>query len=148
MVSPRAVLVDELTVAQSIAMAFTLSLDPIPDAVLADVGRLAREAGLSDSPLEQRIADVAPLIKAQCRLARALAQQPLVLLLEHANALVPTDAEGFGRAIGAMAKTRGLAVIALTADMAFARAVADRVLVLDGATGDLKERSRWRRSLR
>jgi polar amino acid transport system ATP-binding protein len=148
MVSTRAILVEELTVAQGIAMAFTLSLDPIPDAVLADVRRLAREAGLSDSHLEQRIADVAPLIKAQCRLARALAQQPTVLLLEHANALVPTDPEGFGRAIAALAKTRGLAVIALTADMAFARAVADRVLVLDGATGDLRERSGWRCWLR
>jgi polar amino acid transport system ATP-binding protein len=148
MVSPRAVLVDELTVAQSIAMAFTLSLDPIPDAVLADVGRLAREAGLSDSPLEQRIADVAPLIKAQCRLARALARQPSVLLLEHAHALVTTESGGFGRAIAAVAKTRGLAVIALTADMAFARAVADRVLVLDGATGELKEQGGWRRWLR
>ena len=148
MVSPRAVLVDELTVAQSIAMAYTLSLEPIPDAVKADVRRLAREAGLSDSHLEQRIVDVAPLIKAQCRLARALAQQPLVLLLEHANALVPTEAQGFGRAIAALAKTRGLAVIALTADMAFARAVADRVLVLDGATGGLKEPSGRRRWLR
>jgi polar amino acid transport system ATP-binding protein len=148
MVSARAILVEALTVAQSIAMAFTLSLDPTPTAVLADVRRLAREAGLSDSHLEQRIADVAPLIRAQCRLARALAQQPSVLLLEHANGLVPTDPEGFGRAIAALAKTRGLAVIALTADMAFARVVADRVLVLDGATGGLKEQSGWRRWLR
>ena len=148
MVSARAILAEELTVAQGIAMAFTLSLDPIPDAVLADVRRLAREAGLSGD-LEQRIADVTPLVKAQCRLARALAQQPSVLLLEHANALVPTGPERFGRAIAALAKTRGLAVIALTADMAFARAVADRVLVLAaGATGDLKERSGWRRWLR
>jgi len=148
MVSTRAILVEELTVAQGIAMAYTLSLEPIPDVVKADVRRLAREAGLSDSHLERRIADVAPLIKAQCRLARALAQQPSVLLLEHANALVPTESDGFGRAIAAMAKTRGLAVIALTADMAFARAVANRVLVLDGATGDLKEGSGWRRWLR
>jgi polar amino acid transport system ATP-binding protein len=147
MVSARAILAEELTVAQGIAMAFTLSLDPIPDGVLADVRRLAREAGLSGD-LEQRIADVRPLVKAQCRLARALAQQPSVLLLEHANALVPTEPQVFGRAIAALAKTRGLAVIALTADMAFARAVADRVLVLDGATGDLKERSGWRRWLR
>jgi polar amino acid transport system ATP-binding protein len=147
MVSARAILAEELTVAQGIAMAFTLSLDPIPDGVLADVRRLAREAGLSGD-LEQRIADVTPLVKAQCRLARALAQQPSVLLLEHANALVPTDPEGFGRAIAGLATTLGLAVIALTADMAFARAVANRVLVLDGATGDLKERSGWRRWLR
>ena len=148
MVSARAILVGELTVAQTIAMAFTLSLDPVPDAVLADVRRLAREVGLSEFDLEQSIADAAPLTKARCRLARALAQQPSVLLLEHANALVPGDPIGFGRAIATLAKTRGLAVIALTADIAFARAVAHRVLVLDGATGDLKERSGWRRRLR
>ncbi len=148
MVSARAILVAELTVAQSVAMAFTLSLDPIPDAVLADVRRLASDVGLSESELGQRIADVEPLTKARCRLARALATQPAALLLEHANALVPTESEGFGRAIAALAKARGLAVIALTADTAFARAVANRVLVLDGATGDLKERSGWRRWLR
>ena len=145
MVSARAVLAEELTVAQGIAIAYTLSLDPIPDVVAADVRRLARDAGLSESHLDQRIADVAPLARAQCRLARALAQQPSVLLLEHANALVPTESEGFGRAIAALAEARGLAVIALTADMAFARAVAGRVLVLDGATGELKEQGGWRR---
>jgi polar amino acid transport system ATP-binding protein len=147
MVSARAILVNELTVAQSIAMAHTLSLDPIPDAVRAEVRRLGRDVGLSESDLGRRIADVAPLTKAQCRLARALALQPSVLLLEHANALVPTDAGRFGRVIAALAANRGLAVIALTADMAFARAVADRVLVLDGATGDLKQRSGWGRWL-
>jgi len=148
MVSARATLVEELTVAQGIAMEYTLSLEPIPDVVKADVRHLAREAGLSDSHLEQRIADVTPLVKAQCRLARALAQQPSVLLLEHANALVPTEPERFGRAIAALAKSRRLAVIALTADIAFARAVADRVLVLDVATGGLKEQSGWRCWLR
>jgi len=35
MVSPRAMLAGEFTVAQGIAMAFTLSLDPIPGEVAA-----------------------------------------------------------------------------------------------------------------
>jgi ABC-type transporter Mla maintaining outer membrane lipid asymmetry ATPase subunit MlaF len=147
MVSARAVLAGELTVAQSIAMAFTLSLDPIPETVLTDVRRLACEAGLSGSHLDQRVADAAPLVKAQCRLARALAQRPSVLLLEHANALVPIEPAVFGRAIAALAKGRGLALIALTADEAFARSVADRVLALNVATGDVKALSGWRRWL-
>jgi ABC-type transporter Mla maintaining outer membrane lipid asymmetry ATPase subunit MlaF len=145
MVSPRAMLAEDLTVAQGIAMAFTLSLDPIPDAVAADVGRLAAEAGLGAQDLGARVSDASPILKARCRLARALATAPAVLLLEHANALVPDNAAGFGREIAALAKTRGMAVLALTADEAFANAVADKVFTLDAATGQLKARGGWRR---
>jgi ABC-type transporter Mla maintaining outer membrane lipid asymmetry ATPase subunit MlaF len=147
MVSPRAMLMEELTVAQSIAMAFTLSLDPVPASVSVGVRRLAEEAGLSESGLSARIADAAPLTRARCRLARALALKPDVLLLEHANALVPGDAAPFGREVRALARSRGLAVVALTADAAFARAVVESILSLDAATGDLEIRSGWRRWL-
>ena len=57
-------------------------------------------------------------------------------------------AAGFGREIAALAKGRGMAVIALTADEAFANAVADRVFTLDAATGQLKPRGGWRRLFR
>jgi ABC-type transporter Mla maintaining outer membrane lipid asymmetry ATPase subunit MlaF len=145
MLSPRAMLVDELTVAQGIAMAFTLSLDPIPDAVAGDVERLGREAGLTAADLGSRIADAAPIAKARCRLARALATSPAILVLEHANALLPDGAVAFGREIADVATNRGMAVLALTADESFASAVADRVLALDAATGSLKDLGRWRR---
>jgi len=145
MVSPRAMLAEDFTVAQGIAMAFTLSLDPVPEAVAADVARLARDAGLAESDLGTRLAGATPLVKARCRLARALATTPSVLLLEHANALVPDAAAGFGREISALAKARRMAVIALTADEAFANAVADKVFTLDAATGQLKARGGWRR---
>ena len=145
MVSPRAMLAGEFTVAQGIALAFTLSLDPIPGEVAADVERLARDAGLGAPDLATRISDAAPLVKARCRVARALASGPAVLLLEHANALVPEGAAAFGREIATLAKTRGMAVLALTADEAFASAVADKVFILDAATGQLKARGGWRR---
>ena len=145
MVSPRAMLAEEFTVEQGIAMAFTLSLDPVPDAVAADVARLAREAGLGAADLETRLSDASPLLKARCRLARALATAPALLVLEHANALVADRAAVFGSEIAALARARGMAVLALTADEAFATAVADRVLALDAATGQLKPRSGWRR---
>jgi len=143
MVSPRAMLIDELTLEQGIAMAFTLSLDPVPGAVARDVARLAGEAGLGPSDLPTRIADAPPLAKARCRLARALATSPAVLVLEHANALVPDDAAGFGRDIAAVARARGMAVLALTADTSFAKAVADTAFALDAATGQLKARGAW-----
>ena len=145
MVSPRAMLAEDFTVAQGIAMAFTLSLEPVPEPVAADVARLARDAGLGAADLQARLADATPLVKARCRLARALATAPAVLLLEHANALVPDGAAGFGRHIAALAKARGMAVVALTADEAFANAVADKVFTLDAATGRLKARGGWRR---
>ncbi|MFO7691525.1 MAG: hypothetical protein R6V57_00430 [Vicinamibacterales bacterium] len=148
MVSPRAMLAEDFTVAQGIAMAYTLSLDPIPEAVAADVSRLARDAGLADEDLGTRLSDAVAMVKARCRLARALATSPAVLVLEHANALVPGGATGFGRDIAALAKARSMAVIALTADEAFANAVAERVFALDAATGQLKARGGWRRLFR
>lgn len=144
MVSARAVLAEDLTVAQSIAMAFTLSLDPVPDAVQADVRRLARDAGLADTDVGTRIGDATPLVRARCRLARAIALGPSMLLLDHANALVPAHAEVLGREMATLAKSRGMALLALTADRGFARAVADRVLLLNGATGELADQSGWR----
>ena len=47
-----------------------------------------------------------------------------------------------------MARARGLAVLVITADEAFARAAADRVLAVSAATGELTDRSGWRRFLR
>jgi ABC-type transporter Mla maintaining outer membrane lipid asymmetry ATPase subunit MlaF len=145
MVSPRAMLAEEFTVEQGIAMAFTLSLEPIPEPIAVDVACLARDAGLAESDLGTRLAVATPLVKARCRLARALATTPDVLLLEHANALVPEGAAAFGREIATLAKARGMAVIALTADESFANAVADEVFTLDAATGRLKARRGWRR---
>ena len=143
MVSPRAMLIDELTLEQGIAMAFTLSLDPVPGAVARDVARLAGEAGLGPSDLRTRILKAPPLAKVRCRLARALATSPAVLVLEHANALLTDGADQFGRDVAALAKARGMAVLALTADKSFAKAVADTVFAFDAATGQLKPRGAW-----
>jgi ABC-type polar amino acid transport system ATPase subunit len=144
MVSPRAMLAEDFTVAQGIAMAFTLSLEPLPAAVAADAARLAREAGIGEADLYAGLAGATPLVKARCRLARALATSPAVLVLEHANALVPEGAGAWGREIAAVAGARGMALLALTADERFARAVADTVFALDAATGRLTARGGWR----
>ncbi|MDO8835689.1 MAG: hypothetical protein Q7V01_08830, partial [Vicinamibacterales bacterium] len=86
-----------------------------------------------------------PDVIARCHLARALAADPAVLVLEHANALTqPADAPAFGRDIARIADGRRLAVLAITADDLFARAVTPRVYDLDAATGRLTSRSGWR----
>lgn len=145
-VSARAVLIDELTVTQNLALAFTLSVDPPAEAVLADVRRLSVEAGVPLDQLDRRLGDVDAEVKARCHLARALASDPFVLLLDHANALTaPADAPALGRDIARVADGRRLAVLALTADEAFARAVAADVNRLDAATGRLVSIAGWRR---
>lgn len=146
-VSARAVLLDELTLAQNIATAFTLSVDPPANDVMANVHRLAAEVGLAPEWLDRRVAESPSWVRPRCHLAKALALEPSVLVLEHANAFAPDDAPALARSVDEIARARRLTVLAMTADEAFARAVADRVLTINAATGDLKDRSGWRRIL-
>jgi ABC-type polar amino acid transport system ATPase subunit len=92
------------------------------------------------------VREVDATIRARVRVARALALDPAVLLVEHVSAGVPRgDVAALGASIRRVAERRGAAVIAATADLEFARAVARRVLTLDPATGTLSEPRRWLR---
>jgi ABC-type transporter Mla maintaining outer membrane lipid asymmetry ATPase subunit MlaF len=147
-ISTRSVLVGELTVAQNLAMAFTLSVDPVADEVMAAVRRLAVEAGVPLAQLDRPFGETSLDVLARCHLARAIATDPSVLILEHANALTaPADAPAFGRDIARVAEGRHLSVLAVTVDEAFACAVARNVYAVDAATGSLVSRSGWRRWL-
>ena len=80
------------------------------------------------------------------RLARALALDPAVLLLEHPTAAVaPRDIAALGRRVRAVANRRRAAVVMLTADRTFAESVGGRLLYLDAATGrlDVRRKSGW-----
>ena len=55
------------------------------------------------------------------------------------------DASALATDMSRIVEARGIASIILTADQAFARAVAKEVLVLEPATGALKPASAWRR---
>jgi len=146
--SGRAVLLDELTVEQNLTMPFTLELDPIPDPVRAAVRQLAGEVGLSASDLPRPVAALAPLDRLRLRLGRAVALNPRVLLAEHPNASVPfDDVPAFAADYKQVVRGRGIASLTLTADRAFAAAVAEDVLTLQPATGELKAASFWRRRL-
>ena len=139
-VSERAVLLDALTVIQNLAMPFTLEIEPPPDQVRARAEVLAREVGLPDSSWNQPVAALDAAGWLRVRLGRAIALDPAILLLEHASARLPREEVALlGARLRAVAEGRHIALVALTADEAFARAVARRVLTLEPATGRLKE---------
>jgi ABC-type transporter Mla maintaining outer membrane lipid asymmetry ATPase subunit MlaF len=149
-VSARAVLLDALSVIQNLAIPFTLEIEPPADDVRARAEALAAEAGLTPAVWAQPVGDVDPASRARIRLARSLALDPGVLLLEHASAhLDPASARAFAADVRAIAARRDAAVIAVTADEAFAAAIGARVLTLEPATGRLAERRRrwFRRGL-
>jgi ABC-type transporter Mla maintaining outer membrane lipid asymmetry ATPase subunit MlaF len=142
-VSRRAVLLDGLSVLQNLAMPFTLEIEPPPADVAARAAAIAREVGLSDEMLTRPVAQIDEAARTRVRLGRALALEPAIVILEHSTAeMARREVEPFARAVREAASRRGAAVLALTADRDFARAVADRVLTLDPATGALKAR-RW-----
>ena len=143
-VSDRAVLLDALTVIQNLALPFTLDIEPPPDHVRERAESLAREVGLPEASWSQSVAslDVAGWLRV--RLGRAIALDPAILLLEHASAqLSRPDITSIGAAIQSVAAARGMALVAVAADEAFAASVAVSVVTLEPATGRLKPLRRW-----
>jgi ABC-type sulfate/molybdate transport systems ATPase subunit len=144
-VSERAVLLDQMTVIQNLAMPFTLEIEPPPDDIRVRAEALAREVRLPDTTWTLPVGQIDPAQRARVRLGRAIALDPAVLLLEHISAAIGRDdVATLAADIRAVAARRGVALVAVSADDAFSRAVAGRVLTLDPATGRLKEpRRRW-----
>lgn len=148
-VSERAVLLDTLSVLQNLAMPFTLEIDPPPDAIRDRASRLAEEAGLPRASWSRPVLELDAGGRSRIRIARALALDPALLLLEHASATVPpSERSAIALEIRQMASRRGSALIAATADEKFAATVASRVFTLDAATGRLSERRGLLRRLR
>jgi ABC-type transporter Mla maintaining outer membrane lipid asymmetry ATPase subunit MlaF len=146
MLTERAVLVEQLTVEQNLAIPYSLSVDDLSPDLRARVARLAQEIGFTPADLQKQSGILPPLGRLRLRLGRALAMDPKVLLAEHPNAtLDPGETRGFGADLKRIVKGRGIAALVLTADLDFARVVADQVLVLEPATGTLKPSSGWRR---
>jgi ABC-type sulfate/molybdate transport systems ATPase subunit len=145
-VSARAVLLEQLTVIQNLAMPFTLEIEPPSDDIRARAAQLAKEAGLPEAMWTRPVAQLDAAAHARVRLGRAMALDPAVLLIEHVSAgLAPAEAGALAADLRAAAARRGAAVVAATADEAFAGAVAARVLTLDPATGRFggRNRSGW-----
>jgi ABC-type lipoprotein export system ATPase subunit len=148
-VTPRAVMLDPLSVVQNLSMPFTLDIEPPPDDVLQRATALAREVNLAEGTWTRPAGELGPTARVRLRFGRALALDPAILLLEHPTAEVPrSDVQALGREVRAIAERRGAAILIATADEEFATHAAARVLTLDAATGTLAERRRgwWRRA--
>jgi ABC-type transporter Mla maintaining outer membrane lipid asymmetry ATPase subunit MlaF len=144
-VTERAVLLDSLTAVQNLALPFSLAIEPLSEDLRAKAIALARETGLAESDWDRAAGSLDGLGRARLRLGRALALAPAVLLLEHATALVERGSVAmFAGDVRRAAAARRIATLAFGADAEFAHAVADRVLMLDPATGRLAaRRRRW-----
>ena len=142
MITARGILIEAFSVLQNIAMSFTLDVDPIDPRVVPQAGALARDVGIDrelfDLPAGKagaRHADArAPGARARAR-AEAVDRRASVggAAARHASPrLAPTWRS--------VAQARGLALIAITADDALAKAIGGQRLELVPATGELRAR--------
>lgn len=148
-VSERAVLLDQISAAQNIAMSLTLAIDPMAADIRSQVESLSAEVGLPGDALDRPIHGTTVAVRHRIRIARAIAGNPKVLLVEHPLAgLDAGDVSALGADLARVARSRGVAVVVLAGSVETARPFAPRVLALNPATGDLTEAksgllSRW-----
>jgi ABC-type transporter Mla maintaining outer membrane lipid asymmetry ATPase subunit MlaF len=143
-VTGRAALLEALTVRQNLTLPLTIEIDAIPPGIDERVARLGREVGFCAEQLEARAGELPASARWRVRLARALALDPSVLILEHPTALVERpDVARLAADVVRVATSRGLAALVISEDREFARAVAPTRLRLDGATGQLGTDASW-----
>ena len=139
MVTARGILIEAFSVLQNIAMSFTLDVDPVDPRVVPQAGALARDVGIDAMLFDVPAGKVGPEMQMRVHLARALALGPKLLIAEHASAPLPRETvAAFGTDLATVAQARGLALVAVTADDAFARAVGGQRLELVPASGELR----------
>ena len=145
-VTARAVLIGALPIAANLALPMTLSIEPMADEIRDRVERLADEVGLPGARLDAAASTLSAEERVRVHLARALAADPLVLLLEHPTAGVEVAAaEAIGETLRRVSDARGLGWIALTEDDRFVRATGATRLRLRPATGELVREGFWKR---
>ncbi len=146
MVTSRGIVIEMFTVLQNIAMSYTLEVDPIDPEVLPKAEALAREVGLADDTFDTPAGRTGPGTHMRIHLARALALGPRMLMAEHPSASLPRETvTAFGADLGRLARSRGLALLALTADEELAKAIGGQRLELVAATGELRPPSLLKR---
>jgi len=146
-VSERAVLLEGATLEQNLAMPFTLQIDPVAPDIAERVVSLASACGLSvrtgdgtDAPvgLRRLSGECSPEVKSRAHLARAIALDPVLLVLEHPTIGLPgTAVAAYAADIVRVTDARQMATLTLTQDQDFAHLVSHRTLKWSPATGAL-----------
>jgi ABC-type uncharacterized transport system ATPase subunit len=143
MVSGRIVLLDAMTVAQNLAIAFDLQLDPVPADVHAKIAALANTVGIPEADLDLPVARAPALLRSRICLARALAFGPDVVLLEHPTAsLTPDEAKEYALAVKHVFDERPTTIIGVLMDEVFAAGTGGRLLYWQPATGEVRAPSK------
>lgn len=138
LVTERAVLLDQCTVAQNLALPFTLEIEPIRDDVLPQVLALAREVGIAEPRLDTRVGGVDADTVQRVRVGRALALGPKLVVAEHPSAPLPRAVvAAFAKDLARVVAQRGATLLSLSADREFTRALGGIALTLDPRTGVL-----------
>lgn len=142
-VSQRAVILEGSTLQQNLALPFTLQIDPVPRSVVEQVSALAAECGIDAAELQRQAGELPASVRVRAHLARAVALNPQLLLVEHPTADV-AEAERLplARDMAAVLDRRAATALIMTMDVEFAEAVAHRSLALQPATGAL---SPWKK---
>lgn len=139
MVTARGILIEAFSVLQNIAMSFTLDVDPIDPRVVPEAGALARDVGIDPALFDVPSGKTGPEMQMRVHLARALALGPKLVIAEHASAPLPRHTvAAFGADLARVAQSRGLALVAVTADDTLAKAIGGQRLELVPATGELR----------
>ena len=144
LVSNRNPILDELSVEQNLALPLSLDVADMSSDLRDRVARLADEVGIARADRTASMAGADSAMRMRVRLGKAVALDPAVLLAEHPNADVPlAEVNALANDLKRLAARRGIAMLVLTADRAFAAAVAGRVLTLKPSTGELVPSSGW-----
>lgn len=138
LLSERAVLLGQCTVAQNLALPITLAIDPIDPAAVPRVAALADEVGIPRQALATPVREAAPDVVQRLRLGRALALDPRLLVAEHPSATLPREGvAAFARDLARVVTARGAALLAISADREFTKALGGQALTLDPKNGVL-----------
>ena len=144
-VSERAVMLESATFLQNLSLPLSLEIEAIPADAKRRAEALAAETGLPSDRLPLRVEEGSADDRARAQVARAMALDPAILLLEHPSAKIGrAGVAAFARDLAVLVTRRGITALAITEDETFAKPFATRWLKVQPATGEVTAaKRRW-----
>jgi ABC-type lipoprotein export system ATPase subunit len=144
-VSHRAVLVGSMSILSNLALPLTVSVEPVAADVRTRVEAVARDVGLAMERLESPASTLSAVERLRVHLARALMQEPDLILLEHPTSGLPDapDRASYGHALRSAADAGRAGWVAISDDAVFAKAAGGIHLRVRRETGDVHAQRSW-----